>query len=351
MIVPSNPDAPSASHVHPVHASPSAFRAFGVLIVQSFQRLWRVRQMGWVSLALLTLVLTWVGIVSSGPTGWELANRRYGRTGLTFREYAEKDLPQYRYDLARYDAKSQYPIAAYEIPIPFDPNRNGIQSLILSVPYAILNSDPLMKSWGFMRFTLWVVSVTYFGFVLPLFTLSYATAAFGTDRESRSLVWLMTRPIPHSAIYLAKFLGALPWCTLFGFGGFAALCMAGGDLGRRAFALYWPAALAATVAFSSLFHLIGAIFKRPVVVGLVYVFFFEALVGALPGSLKLLSLTFYARSLMYNAAASGGYPVEMLDVPQAVSPTTAWSTLIVAVLFLTGLGMWLFSRLEYRDDT
>ena len=112
--------------------------------------------------------------------------------------------------------------------------------------------------------------------------------------------------------------------------------------GRIALAAYWPAAAAATIAFSALFHLIGAIFRRPVVVGLVYVFFYEALVAALPGSLKLLSLTFYARSLMYNAAAAEGYPVDILEIPQAVSSTTAWSVLGIATVFLTLLGMWLF---------
>ena len=96
--------------------------------------------------------------------------------------------------------------------------------------------------------------------------------------------------------------------------------------------------------------LIGAIFRRPVVVGLVYVFFFEALVGSLPGSLKLLSLTFYARCLMYNAAETAGYPVEMLEVSQTVTTTTALAVLSSAAIVLTGLGMWLFSRSEYRDD-
>jgi len=78
--------------------------------------------------------------------------------------------------------------------------------------------------------------------------------------------------------------------------------------------------------------------------------FFENLVAALPGSLKLLSLTFYTRSLMYNGAAAAGYPAGMLDVTGAVSPTTAWSVLLGSALGLTGLGMWLFARGEHRDD-
>ena len=338
---------------------PSALRAWGVLVVQSFQRHWRVRQMGWVSLGLLALVVAWVSAVTASVAGWDLPDRRVRRAQPTFRQFAEQDLPHNLYDPQRYDPFAYdpkqtragiAPIYTHEVPSPFNPNKDSIQSLILSIPYAVLRSEKFVKGWGFMNFSRWVIVGAFLGFVLPLFTLSYATAAFGTERESRSLVWLMTRPIPRSGIYLAKFLGALPWCFLFGLGGFAGLCLAGGEYGRGAFSLYWPAAAIVTISFSALFHLIGAIFRRPVVVGLIYVFFFEALVGSLPGSLKLLSLTFYARCLMYNAAETAKYPVEMLEVSQSVSSTTAWVVLSGAAILLTCAGMWWFARSDYRDD-
>jgi ABC-2 type transport system permease protein len=344
---------PTAESQSSIDNRQSSTRAFLVLVVQSFQRHWRVRQMGWVSLGLLGLVVGWVAAVSASPAGWELQDRRVRRFLPTYREYAEQQLPHNRYNPKRYDPKltrDTAPVLPHEVPNPFHPVRDGVQSLVLSIPYAVLQSGKFLRDWGFMNYSRWVILGAFLGFVLPLFTLSYASAAFGSDRESRSLVWLMTRPIPRSGIYLAKFLGTLPWCVLFGLGGFAGLCLAAGANGRTAFALYWPAAVAATVTFAALFHLVGAIFRRPVVVGLVYVFFFEALVGSLPGSLKLLSLTFYARSLMYNAAAAAGYPAEMLEVPQAVSPATAWAVLAGAAVAVTGLGMWLFSRSEYRDD-
>ena len=237
------------------------------------------------------------------------------------------------------------------MPNPLNPTEDALRSLILSVPQAAMTSDKFLKDWGFMTYSRWVVHLVFMGFVLPLFTLSYASGAFGTDRESRSLVWLMTRPIPRSGIYLAKFLGTLPWCLAFGLGGFVAVCVAGGPIGREALARYWPAASMATVAFASLFHLVGAVFRRPVVVGLVYVFFFEAVVAALPGSLKLLSLTFYARSLMYNAAKAAEYPVEMLPaMTTVVSSETAWAVLGGATVAINLAGMWLFARSEYRDD-
>jgi ABC-type transport system involved in multi-copper enzyme maturation permease subunit len=315
--------------------------------------------MGWVALGLLGITVGWVAAVTSSPAGWGLENRRPRRLPVTYREYGEQLLPASRYqalensfplEYTRQIPETERTPHPIEAPTPLDPLRDSLQSLMLSVPHTILSSPVFLKNWAFTNYTRSAMLGAYLGFLLPLFTLAYASGAIGADREARSMIWLMTRPIPRWAIYLAKFIGTLPWCLAFSGGGFVALCLAGGPLGREALGLYWPAAAAGTVAFSALFHLIGAVFRRPVVVGLVYIFFFEALVAALPGSLKLLSLTFYARSLMYNGATASGYPGGMLDVPGAVPPTTAWVVLSVATLGLTGLGMWLFTRTEYRDD-
>jgi ABC-2 type transport system permease protein len=328
---------------------PSVLRAWGVLVVQSFQRHWRVRQMGWVSLGLLAVVVVWVALITQRG-GWDLSAQRARRSAGTYQQEAERLRPVARYAAATGGEKATQ-LRPHEVPNPFNPTEDALRSLVLSVPKAVMSSEKFLKDWGFMTYSRWVVHLVFLGFVLPLFTLSYASGAFGTDRESRSLVWLMTRPIPRSAIYLAKFLGTLPWCLAFGLGGFAAVCLAGGAYGREALERYWPAAAMATVAFASLFHLVGAIFRRPVVVGLVYVFFFEAVVAALPGSLKLLSLTFYTRSLMYNEAAAAEYPVEMLPaMTAAVSSETAWWVLAVATVGINVAGMWLFARSEYRDD-
>ncbi len=319
---------------HPLvtEARPSPITALGVLTVQSFQRHWRVRTMGWVSIGLLTIVLGTVLVVTLRD-GWSIANRRARGTSITYRRYAENLLLPQRLGLDT----------------PFVPVRFGFQSALLALPHSILTSEEFLRRWSYLSFTRWTVLVVYVGFVLPLFTLSYASGAFGAEREARSLVWVMTRPIPRSLIYLAKYCGTLPWCLAFGMGGFAALCLAGGELGRRAFALYWPAAAIGTVAFAALFHLLGALFRRPVVVGLVYVFFFEALVSLLPGSLKLLSLSYYIRCLVYNAASAAGYPTALLDGSQPVSDTSAWVVLTATTIGLTVLGMALFSRCEYRD--
>ncbi len=309
--------------------------------------------MGWVSAGLLGLVIMWVTVMVSRGV-WDVETQRSRLSDKQYRPSNKQDakrlLPTSRYrDLG--GGGENRPLRAHELPNPLNPTEDALASLVLSVPHAAMQDEGFLKSRKFMKYSRYVVLLVFTGFVLPLFTLTYASGAFGTERESRSLVWLMTRPIPRSGIYLAKYLGTLPWCLAFGLGGFVAVCLAGGDVGREALTRYWPAAAMGTVAFASLFHLIGAIFRRPVVVGLVYVFFFETVVAVLPGSLKLLSLTFYARSLMYNEAVSAGHPGQMLPtMTEAVSSETAWAVLALAPVLITLLGMWLFSRSEYRDD-
>ncbi|MBX9622879.1 MAG: ABC transporter permease [Gemmataceae bacterium] len=334
----------------------SPARAFWALVLLSFERQWRVRQVGWAAAGLLALIVTAVAVETARPTRWGFADRPIRRGGMTYREYAAALRPAARYNALTDPIEEEKDFfttrrpRAAEYPSPLDPTRDALKSLILSVPSVVLSTDRYGADWAFLNFTRLAVLGAYLSFVLPLFTLAYASGALGADREDRSMVWLLTRPVPRWAVYLAKFVGALPWCLLFSGGGFAAICLAGGAPGRTALGLYWPAALGGTVALAAVFHLFGALFRRPVVVGLVYVFFFEFLVAALPGSLKLLSLTFYARSLMYNEAAAAGYPVGMLAVNQPVSTATAWAVLAAAAAAVTGLGMWLFSRAEFRDD-
>lgn len=321
----------------------SVVRAFFALVVLTLTRHWRVRALAWVTFGLVALTATAIGIYTHGPVGWRIENRTAVVADLksnegvrmTYRDYAANRLPIY-------------------ILFPGPANHLGIKAATMgATQWYMLSPDAsqLRDDFAFLRFSRWVVFGLFLGFVLPLFSLAYASGAIGAEREARTLLWLSTRPIPRGGIYLAKSLGSLPWCLLVSILGFAALCFAGGELGRLAFRVYFPSVVAGTIGLSALFHLFGAAFRRPAIVGLVYVFFFETLVANLPGSLKRLSLNYYIRSLMYDGASSvAEVPTETLDVYDPVSATTAWIVIVLASLGLTLFGMWLFARQEPRDD-
>jgi ABC-2 type transport system permease protein len=296
-------------------APPSPVRAFAFLVAFAVRRQARVRQMVGIAVGLLLICLLLVGTFTASG-GWD----RY----------------QWRLDRVR----------------PY-----AIEHLGGAIAHAAVDQSDYMARFRqetrpLAVFSRWVVFLLFLGFLLPLFSLSFATGALGQEREGRSLVWLMTRPLPRSGVYLAKFLGMLPWCLALTVGGFGLLCLAGGETGRRAFVLYAPGVFAGTLAFAALFHLFGALLPRPSIVALLYAFFFETLLSELPipGTLKRLSINYYTRCLLYSAARGEDVPVESSSLFVPVSPTTAWAVLLGVTVGLTVLGMWLFAKMEHRDD-
>ena len=213
--------------------------------------------------------------------------------------------------------------------------------------------NTIAGSWetdkGFQVFSHDIVLAMGCGFLLPIWSLSFATEALGREREAGNLVWVLTRPLSRPAIYLAKFVAVLPWCLGFNLGGFALICLAGGPTGQHAFGIYWEAVLAGSIAYAALFHLMGAWFRRAAVVAVLYSFFLESFMGSMPGYWKRLSISFYTRCLMF--APGSDYDVRP-DNPATylpVSGTTAGWVLAAATVLLLAWGTFVFSRSEYLD--
>ncbi len=324
------------------HSVLSPLLGWLALVSLTFRRHWRVRALGWVTAGLLAIMAVTVGLVTHVRDGWSLSGRR--TVIASFKSLDGEVMTYKRYT----DERLTY----YQI-LPGPNTQFAITSAAFAPFRAIFADEKYLTEYAFLNFSRWVVFGLYLGFILPLFNLAFASGAVGADREGKTLIWLLTRPLPRWAIYLAKFVGVLPWCVFISVVGFAVLCSAGGHLGWLAFVTYWPAVGIGAVGFAALFQLVGAVFRRPAVLGLVYIFFFETLVANLPGSLKQLSLNYYVRSLMYNEASDVAQATasESLDVYAPADPATSWITLTLAAAALTGLGMWLFSRAEPKDET
>jgi ABC-2 type transport system permease protein len=293
----------------------SAIKAWLFLIGFAFRRQARVRQMVGVAVGLLVICLALVAAFNF-TSGWNRYDWRLARVQPFKAEHVAGGMAHVVIDRSEYMERFRQ------------------------------ETQPLAV------FSRWVTFLLFLGFLLPLFSLSFATGAFGHERESGSLVWLTTRPLPLSAVYLAKFLGMLPWTLGINVGGFALMCLLGGETGRTAFVLYAPALFGGTLAFAALFHLFGALFSRPAVIALLYAFFFETLLSELPipGTLKRLSINYYTRCLLYSSAGPEGVPVESASLFVPVSDAFAWSALLGITVGVTALGMWLFSRLENHGD-
>jgi ABC-2 type transport system permease protein len=309
----------------PLSGQPKAYRAFLYLIWLSFFRQARAHLMLWIALGLLAFTAFLVYIIEQQGR-WSMKEWHYpGRAGPKYSEFL-----------------SQGELLGL---LPWDPAQNAVHNMVWP------SFRKTLASSGFFVFSNSIVFTLFATFLLPLWTLSFATEGLGRERESRNLLWVLTRPLSRPAIYLAKYFALLPWCLLLNLGGFAVLCLFAGAPGRLAFAVYWPAVLWGTLAFAALFHLMGACLRRAPVLAILYAFFFETIAGNLPGHLKRLSISFYTRCLMFDRAHAFNLHPERPTIYLPVNGSVALSVLAAMTVGLLVLGMVVFSRKEYLDLT
>jgi len=100
--------------------------------------------------------------------------------------------------------------------------------------------------------------------------------------------------------------------------------------------------LAAGLAvYGAVFALVGALVRRPLAAGLVFVFGWELLVLALPGGFKRLTVAYYLQGLVPHAMP-GGSTLSLLQSvfsePLGVGESLGWMALF------TGASLWLAAR-------
>jgi len=265
-----------------------------------------------------------------------------------------------------------------------------------------VNASMGRPGWNVGNFASLMVVDIYLTFVLPLLCLCFGTQTLGGEWEERSLVWVLTRPLPRPLTYLAKFLAAIPWtlgCTL---GGFALAGVAAGTReidqdwnvvvaeqlvthgpftplrlletleqdqtlrphriwpGLQVVAALWPAVVAGSLAYLAFFTLLGTVFRRSTIVGMTYAFLIEWVIGAMPGLLKRGSVAFYTKCYAIDLAmyrswetATGtlGIDPARTSLFLSVSGATALAVLVGLTGCLVLLGLWRFTRKEYHDLT
>jgi ABC-2 type transport system permease protein len=304
--------------------TPSRWRAWCFLVWLSFQRQARAHLMLWIALGLLGLTLLIVGINTQAGR-WTMAGWSHPRgKGPTYSQHLDN--------------------LGYTGMLPWNAPEASIHQMVHSA-----YRTTIYEGSGFLVFSDLIVFSLFTTFLLPLWSVSFASEGLGREREAQNLLWVLTRPIPRPAIFLAKYVALLPWCLLLNFGGFALICLAGGDHGRRALQVYWPAVLWGTLAFSALFHLLGACLRRAAVVALLYAFFLETVMGNMPGHFKRLSISFYTRCLMFDRAHEIGVHPERPLWYMPVSGTTAWLVLAGITVLCLIIGAFVFTWNEYLD--
>jgi len=181
-------------------------------------------------------------------------------------------------------------------------------------------------------------------FLLPLCALAFGTASLGGEREDRTLLFLLVRPLPRGLILAAKFLASLPLVLGFTCGSFWIYCRLAGSAGAVAYEAYLPAIVYMSVAYAAVFLLFSVTFRHPAIIALLYSAFMEMLLGNIPGIIRRVAVNYYGRSLMYDAGVEHGLtapdaqwfdPISAADSRQALATITAAALLLAWLVFRT----------------
>ncbi len=200
---------------------------------------------------------------------------------------------------------------------------------------------------------IWILFVR---FIVPVLGVFYGTGLIADEVEDKTITYLFCRPIPRGAVLLGKYLAYVVCTTLVVLP--AAMVLF--------FVLVPPAAVGALfplllkdlgilaiglAVYGALFGLVGAVVKRPLVVGLVFALGWEPVALLFPGYLKRLTVAYYVQALVPHAmppdAPAGLLQVAFRDVP---SPAFALFCLVFALIALLALAVGAVSRREYVLD-
>ena len=192
--------------------------------------------------------------------------------------------------------------------------------------------------WGF-----------YLSFSVPLLGVFYGTSLIADEVEDRTITYLFTRPVPRGAVLVGKYLAYLVCSGLLVLPSvvlvfFLVMPLMGGSIGAGFPDLLKDLALLAVglAVYGALFALVGALFKRPLLTGLVFIFGWEPVVIVVPGYMKRFTVSYYLQGLVPHAMPEdGGVTSLVLRVLQAneILPSATVGLVGLAVILIGGLAL------------
>ncbi len=213
------------------------------------------------------------------------------------------------------------------------------------------------------------VAPIFLNVLVPLVALFHAVAAFHEEFENRTIVYLLTRPVTRTRYVVAKFLAA--WTSVvfslaIGLIAVWAVCVLGvSSHYARWLGFAGTLAVAATLSagvYSAAFLLLGLSIRNPVLVGLAFTFWWETVVGQIPGNLRYWTLGLYPRSLFVewyvhpdpdvfdvggftpsSAGSTPDLPIRQMAgsdlLPEFARPGPITSLAVIAALIVVFLGL------------
>ena len=208
-----------------------------------------------------------------------------------------------------------------------------------------------MTGPGIFGLMIWVF---YLRFTVPILGVFYGTALMADEIEDKTVTYLFTRPIRRGAVLVGKYFAYLACTTLVVLPSVSLVYLLvvpmNGTLGGSFIDLVKDLAMLALglAVYGALFAFIGAKFKRPLLIGLIFILGWEQAALAFPGYLKKFTVAYYLQSLVPHAMPSDSVmtAIQGLFRDSPSLPVSLLSLGTILIVFLS-LAAWLVERREY----
>jgi len=148
-----------------------------------------------------------------------------------------------------------------------------------------------------------LLDVFVLSFWMPVLAMIYGSSLVRDEMDDKSITSVVTSPMDRIVAYTAYYVGLAISVSLILLliltAGFLSFFGAEG-LDGTAWGIYGSMAALVVIgafAYSALFMMVSVLISKPIFFGLFYAFIWEALIGSVPGNIKLLAVKHYVRSI------------------------------------------------------
>lgn len=195
--------------------------------------------------------------------------------------------------------------------------------------------------------------------LIPLVAAVYSIAVVGQEVSQRTIVYLVTRPVPRWLMYLARVAASITATAVVSM--IVVLAVSAAINGpSHVFARGVPGdllgACVGSFAYVSLFVLLSLWINKAMVAILLYAFGLETAAANMPGDMGLLSIKNYLTIIADKPVLQTGNRIADAVATQnalaEMSKSTALPIMVIVTVVCLTVGAWWFSHFEYipRED-
>ena len=194
-----------------------------------------------------------------------------------------------------------------------------------------------------------IATFFFFLFIIPLISMLFAISAIRDDIENHTIVYLITRPVSKTEILFWKYKGffisswvpiAISMCITF----FIVSYHEGSVLLHINYLGILIGMMTLSVlVYGALFFLFAVISPYPIVISLLYVFFWETIIPNQLNVLNRLSILYHIQTIAHDTLGE----IANVQIYQPINWVTSFFVLLGALIVILSLAIYLYNHRDF----